>query len=210
MKEEKKLFEPICRCAHIPPYSGHQSDCPLRPIASPSPQEPINNCDGCQRGLPINESGDHFGPTTYDLMRCTKERYTVPQNIIPNHIGEANEMVVSTWQEKIKSLIEGHPDKNRTQVIVDMVTALLEQAKAEAYHQGCHEMDFKVTENFNRGLKDENDILINLYKNAGRKAERARLVGIANEILKKFTYSEEVYIALAAFISQAQAGEETK
>lgn len=47
---------------------------------SPSQNKENNQCDGCQRGLPVNEFGDHFGVTTYDLMGCTKERYTRSQN----------------------------------------------------------------------------------------------------------------------------------
>lgn len=33
-----------------------------------------NMCDGCQRGLPIDENGNHKGKG-YDLMGCTADRY---------------------------------------------------------------------------------------------------------------------------------------
>lgn len=38
----------------------------------------INQCDGCRRGLPINEHGIHVGAGFWsgDPGKCTKDRYT--------------------------------------------------------------------------------------------------------------------------------------
>lgn len=36
--------------------------------------EPINQCDGCRRKMPI-KNGIHYGDGDYDLIACTKERY---------------------------------------------------------------------------------------------------------------------------------------
>jgi hypothetical protein len=38
------------------------------------PKSPLNQCDGCARGLPI-ENGIHRGKG-YDLIACTADRYT--------------------------------------------------------------------------------------------------------------------------------------
>lgn len=35
-----------------------------------------NQCDGCRRGLPINEHGHHYNPDgSYDYIGCTKHLY---------------------------------------------------------------------------------------------------------------------------------------
>lgn len=35
-----------------------------------------NQCDGCRRGLPINDKGVHYNPDgSYDHIVCTKDRY---------------------------------------------------------------------------------------------------------------------------------------
>ena len=39
-------------------------------------EQPRNQCDGCNRGLPINEEGIHYNPDgSYDLICCTAKRY---------------------------------------------------------------------------------------------------------------------------------------
>lgn len=38
----------------------------------------MNQCDGCARGLPVNDHGNHFDKVTeLPIMACTKDRYTV-------------------------------------------------------------------------------------------------------------------------------------
>lgn len=34
----------------------------------------VNQCDGCRRGLPLNNDGVHVGPG-FDMIGCTKDRY---------------------------------------------------------------------------------------------------------------------------------------
>ena len=34
----------------------------------------INQCDGCRRGLPIDDEGVHFG-AGFDMIGCTADRY---------------------------------------------------------------------------------------------------------------------------------------
>ncbi len=45
-----------------------------------------NQCDGCQRGLPVDKNNNHVGPGGFwsgDAQRCTKDRYTQPQETAP-------------------------------------------------------------------------------------------------------------------------------
>jgi ribosomal protein L32 len=42
-------------------------------------QSPLNQCDGCARGLPL-ENGIHRGEG-YDLIGCTADRYTDPKSV---------------------------------------------------------------------------------------------------------------------------------
>lgn len=35
----------------------------------------INQCDGCQRGLPLSEAGHHHGTEPWDIISCTADRY---------------------------------------------------------------------------------------------------------------------------------------
>jgi hypothetical protein len=40
---------------------------------------PVNQCDGCRRGLPLNEHGTHYNPDgSYDRIGCTAEQYRAP------------------------------------------------------------------------------------------------------------------------------------
>lgn len=41
------------------------------------PAQQINQCDGCRRGLPVNERGIHRGEG-YDLIACTAHLYQAP------------------------------------------------------------------------------------------------------------------------------------
>lgn len=34
----------------------------------------LNQCDGCRRGLPVDENGNHVGEG-YDMIGCTRGRY---------------------------------------------------------------------------------------------------------------------------------------
>lgn len=34
-----------------------------------------NQCDGCGRGMPLNDKGVHIGKQWYDSIGCTKSRY---------------------------------------------------------------------------------------------------------------------------------------
>lgn len=36
---------------------------------------PINQCDGCRRGLPVTSLGLHHGSSQWDVMACTANRY---------------------------------------------------------------------------------------------------------------------------------------
>jgi len=46
-------------------------------MSNTEPKKEINMCDGCQRGLPLDEYGNHKSPVKYDLIGCTKERHQV-------------------------------------------------------------------------------------------------------------------------------------
>lgn len=35
----------------------------------------FNQCDGCRRGLPLDENGVHHGDGRYDMIGCTRRRY---------------------------------------------------------------------------------------------------------------------------------------
>jgi hypothetical protein len=35
----------------------------------------MNQCDGCRRGLPKSDNGIHHGPTPWDIICCTADRY---------------------------------------------------------------------------------------------------------------------------------------
>jgi len=50
-------------------------DEPTRPAEVPLLRPARNQCDGCQRGLPLNEYGTHQGRSPWDLIGCTRERY---------------------------------------------------------------------------------------------------------------------------------------
>jgi len=40
-------------------------------------EKPINQCDGCRRGLPLDQDGFHHDPdSNYDFIGCTKDRYS--------------------------------------------------------------------------------------------------------------------------------------
>jgi hypothetical protein len=58
-------------CRHGRPL--HQ-DCFICSETAPDQQSPLNQCDGCARGLPM-ENGIHRGEG-YDLIGCTADRYT--------------------------------------------------------------------------------------------------------------------------------------
>lgn len=49
-----------------------------------------------------------------------------------------------------------------------------------ARHEGAHEMDTKVTENFNRALKDESSELIEIIKQSERQKIHKELIEIAD------------------------------
>lgn len=39
-------------------------------------QQEINQCDGCRRGLPLNEHGYHYNPDRdWDFIGCTAFKY---------------------------------------------------------------------------------------------------------------------------------------
>jgi hypothetical protein len=60
-----------CRnCKHTP-ASGSCSICDPQKLDQ---WEPINQCDGCRRRLPI-KNGIHKGDGDYDMIACTKARY---------------------------------------------------------------------------------------------------------------------------------------
>ena len=35
----------------------------------------MNQCDGCIRGLPLNDAGHHADKNGHPVMACTKDRY---------------------------------------------------------------------------------------------------------------------------------------
>ena len=40
----------------------------------------VNQCDGCRRGLPLDELGIHYGEG-FDMIACTRERYENPEEV---------------------------------------------------------------------------------------------------------------------------------
>ncbi len=46
------------------------------PIAAPRETTPINQCDGCRRGVPVNKNGHHeINDYPGEVMACTADRY---------------------------------------------------------------------------------------------------------------------------------------
>lgn len=46
------------------------------PLCQP---EPINQCDGCTKGLPVNENGVHYNPlAAHEASVCTAILYQTP------------------------------------------------------------------------------------------------------------------------------------
>jgi hypothetical protein len=37
----------------------------------------VNQCDGCRRGLPLDDNGVHHGESLTDMMGCTRNRYKI-------------------------------------------------------------------------------------------------------------------------------------
>lgn len=64
-------------------------------------------------------------------------------------------------------------------------TSLLATEREKAYHDGCHETDLKVLENFNKGLRDETSELVKIIREAGfqegKEAERERVRKIVED-----------------------------
>lgn len=84
--------------------------------------------------------------------------------------------------EKVKHsdtrfLLYANPKK-----VYEFIEKILFQAIEKARHEGAHDMDLLVTENFNRGLKDENDFLIKTYKEIGAEQERSRIIALAEAL----------------------------
>jgi hypothetical protein len=58
----------------VPVDTANLSEVHKRPIG-----KPINQCDGCRRGIPVNEEGMHVGEGGFwggDVQGCTANRYT--------------------------------------------------------------------------------------------------------------------------------------
>lgn len=62
-----------------------------------------NQCDGCCRGLPVDEHGIHRGKSRYDLQCCTKSQYESPEKsgqIVDNAVTWGKTLpdeLVSNW-----------------------------------------------------------------------------------------------------------------
>jgi hypothetical protein len=50
-------------------------------LAAPAPAASITQCDGCQRGLPVNDWGHHRDES--GAMGCTADRYAAPTPVLP-------------------------------------------------------------------------------------------------------------------------------
>lgn len=110
-----------------------------------------------------------------DYETCLKTR-SVPQN--------------DEWQNRF--LVEGSKNGlGDLSIMIGIVSDILSQAIQKGRHDGAHEMDLRVTENFNRALKDENSELIEIIKEVGRQEERSRLIGSVERTCISTNHSEE-------------------
>lgn len=72
---------------------------------------PINQCDGCRRGLPKSDSGIHRGSEPWDVIRCTAHLYDQ-----------------QTARQKLDTLLEGR--KATTFSAEDFGTPMFERSRS--------------------------------------------------------------------------------
>jgi len=72
--DEKGIGDPKQSCGDCPRDYGIPT---VRANPEPPAQQPINQCDGCRRGLPVDEHGVHRGKG-YDMIDCTAHLYQAP------------------------------------------------------------------------------------------------------------------------------------
>lgn len=107
--------------------------------------------------------------TELEIWKKEIEKYQLFTNA--NHsdsmpYGRQEEHTTKYWLNRLKAAREEsyndglrHAFKSGTKNVYD-----------EGYHAGCHETDTKVTEQFNRALKDESSELVRIIKHSGRLA----------------------------------------
>ena len=74
----------VCQhLAHKPFRCTGKNDSCICNFGAPKPKSapPLNQCDGCRRGMPLKD-GLHRAPG-YDFIGCTAERYTKPEPAPP-------------------------------------------------------------------------------------------------------------------------------
>jgi hypothetical protein len=54
-----------------------------------APASELNQCDGCRRGLPLNENGIHRGEG-YDMIGCTADKYASSVDAAAQDVAEAS------------------------------------------------------------------------------------------------------------------------
>lgn len=78
------------------------------------------------------------------------------------------------FDESFRAFNKEYPNTHR--LIADWWLNILSEETEKVKNMCLHADDRKVTENFNRGLKDENSELVEIIKEVARKEERERIV----------------------------------
>lgn len=85
---------------------------PLRDI----PQDSVNNCDGCQAGMELDEYGRHIiGGGTY--MACSKDRYSTEVNKGEGCDNETIDERITRFQKAMEAHDNEHAKHSRVQDI---------------------------------------------------------------------------------------------
>lgn len=101
----------------------------------------INQCDGCQRGLPLNRCGWHYKEGGFLDVNCTKDRYQEEKCNCQKNLGEVcprcNEKVPETpeWEKEcscgeIALWCSFHKESVRREIINSTLEEAAEATKA--------------------------------------------------------------------------------
>jgi len=126
--------------------------------------------------LKIHSTGFLQEVVTIDKSKATKSE---------DSFSDWKEKEREAWENEASSLdfqrLDGLPKYN---LIADYWLARIQPLLDSARHEGAHDMDLKVTENFNKELKIENSMLMEMLKDIGRKEATARLIALAEGMKK--------------------------
>lgn len=149
----------------------------------PEKEEIISNLDdmckdGCKHSAsPTLEDKIAVVPSGRIDYCCeckTDHGYDCPKDVAATWEDKEREAFISkftVWNDRYKyATLQGNEEYPTPDMIADYWLGRLRSAREEAYHQGGHDMDLKVSENFNRALKDESSELVKIIKEEGFKA----------------------------------------